>query len=239
MSSLDFVHQRALRAKGEVRQVGSDSPIAIRLRYKGTGSVTSVTTTTATNIVMVTSDGGTDTYAFATYTTIGALVDAINADAIFEAKVLDSVRSEATASQFVDGAITAGTEDGETYYDVLVDTDAADYFAVRLTYDRGFDKPHKANHRVSLQEIVYSINLGTAAAGAVKVYEIQGTTETLRFSALSVDNGGTYDNTTINFASGEGKITANDGNDIVVKIDDSGNLADNAGNLLRIIGTIE
>jgi len=235
MASLDSLQTRNLMAKGDVRQVGTDTPIAIRLKYIGTGTITSVTTTTATNIVMITSDGGTDTYAFATYDTVGKLVDAINADGIFSAKVLDTVRSEATASQFVNGAITAATEDGVSFYDVKVDTDAADYFAVRLTFDRGFDKAHKASHRVHLQEIKYLMDVSTAAAGAVKVYEVDGDTETLVMSDLSVDNTAT----TITFASGDGKITSGNGNDLVVKIDDGGNLADSTGNFLRIVGIIE
>lgn len=236
MASAESLLIKNAAATGTVVQVGSDTPVAIRLEYIGSGTITSVTTTTATNIVMVTSDGGTDTYAFATYTTIGTLVDAINADGIFKAKVLDSVRSEATASQFVDGAITAGTVNGVSYYDVLVDTDAADYFAVRLTYDRGFDKPHKARHRVDLQEIVYSINLGTAAANAVDIYKIDadGVTETVVYSTLSVDTT----ETTIDFANGEGFLSGDIGGDIVVKIDDSGNLADADGNFLRIVGKI-
>jgi len=235
MSSQDALQMRALSAKGEVRQVGTDTPIAIRLKYVGTGSITSVTTSTATDITFITSDGGTDEYLFSAYTTVGAVVDAINADGIFEAKVLDTVRSEASASQFVDGVITLGTEDNVTYWDVLVDTDAADYVAVRLTFDRGFDKAHKASHRVHLQEIFYYLNLGTAAANAVKVYEINGTVETVRMQALSVDTT----DTTINFASGEGKLSAANGNDLVIKIDDSGNLADAATNLLRVSGIIE
>ena len=88
MSSLNSVLTRQALASGVTLQVGTDTPVAIRLRKLSVGSVTSVTVTTATNIVMITSDGGTDTYTFATYTTVGALVDAINADGIFEAKVL-------------------------------------------------------------------------------------------------------------------------------------------------------
>ena len=235
MASLDSLQIRNLMKKGEVRQVNTDTPIAVRLKYIGTGTITSVTVDTATDLEMITSDGGTDTYAFATYDTIGKLVDAINADGIFKAKVLDSVRSEATGTQFVNGAITAASEDGVSYYDVEVDTDAADYFAVRLTFDRGFDKAHKANRRINLQEIKYLMNVGTVAVDAVKIYEVDGTTETLLMTDLSVDNSAT----SITFASGEGFISAKDGNDIVVKIDDSGNLADSTGNYLRAIGTIE
>lgn len=236
MPSRDSLEVRNLLAAGDVRQVGTDSPIAVRLKYVGSGTVTSVTVTTATNIVMVTSDGGTDTYAFATYATVGALVDAINADGIFKAKVLDTVRSEATASQFVDGAITAAAEDGTMYYDVKVDTNAANYFAARLTYDRGFEKETmKKSHRVHLDEIVYLMNLATASANNVKVYRVNGTTETVVYKGLPVDNTAT----TINFASGNGRLSGANGEDIVVKIDDGGTLADAAGNLLRVVGTLE
>lgn len=236
MSSLDSLRVKNLLAKGEVRQVGSDTPIAIRLKYIGTGTITSVIIDTSTDLEMITSDGGTETFAFATYTTVGTLVDAINDSNYWEAKVLDTVRSEATVSQFVDGGITASSEDGTSYYDVLVDTDAADYFAVRLTYDRGFDKSKtQAAHRVHLQEIKYVIDLTTASANNLKVYEIDGTTETVRMKALPVDTTAT----TINWASGEGYITAGNGNDIVVKIDDGGNLVDSASNYLRISGLIK
>ena len=234
-----MLRTRELLKKGVVRQVGTDLPVAIRLHYIGTGTVTSVTVTTATNIVMVTSDGGTDTYAFSGYTTVGALVDAINGDGIFEAKVLDSIRSEATASQFVDGAITAATDirDGfgnDLYYDVKVDTDAADYFAVRLTYDYGFNKSkHATNHRVALQEINYTIDFGTA--GTIDIYEVDGTVETKIGWVAAAD----ANNTSVTFASGQGKITANEGNDLVVYANDGGNLANAATNFLRVVGEIE
>ena len=236
MSSLDSLQVKNLLAKGEVRQVGSDTPIAIRMEYIGTGTITSVTTDTATDLVLITSDGGTETFTFATYATVGTLVDAINDSVYWDAKVLDTIRAEATASQFVDGAISAGSEDGTSYYDVLLDTDAADYFAVRLTYDRGFDKTKtQASHRVHLNEIKYLIDLGTASAENLKIYEIDGTTETVRLKDLPVDNTAT----TITWAGGEGYISAGNGNDLVVKIDDGGNLANSTGNYLRINGLIK
>ena len=236
MASYESLAIKNAASTGIVVQVGTDTPVAIRLKYIGSGTITSVTTTTAANIVIITSDGGTDTYTFSALTTVGAVVDAINADGIFKAKVLDTVRSEASASQFVTGAITAGTVNGVSYYDVLVDTDAADYLAARLTYDRGFDKPHKARHRVDLQEFVYYANLGEAAAAGLKIYRISadGITETLETSYLSVDST----KQTENFASGEGCISGDIGGDIVVKLDDSGNLADATTNFLRIVGKI-
>jgi hypothetical protein len=228
---------RTYAAKGVVAQVGTDDPVAIRLRAKAAaGAVTSVTITTATNIVMITANGGTDTYTFAAYTTVGALVDAINADGMFEAKVLDSLRSYATASQFVTGAITAATVDGVLYYDVKVDTSAAKYFAYRLTVDRsvGETKP-KGSHRVHLQEFVYYATLGAAAADMVLVYECAGSVETGKVAYTSVS----ATKTTENYASGEGKYTASDNNDIVVVLKDATSIADAAANYLRVVGINE
>lgn len=239
MSSLYSENVKNVLAKGDVRQVGSDSPIAIRLRYTGTDTVTSVTVTTATNIVLVTTDSDsettTTTCAFATYTTIGDVVDYLDNITDWDVKILDTIRSEASASQLVDGVISASTEDGNTYYDAKLDTSACDYFAVRLTYDRGFDKKQKSSHRVELQEVKYLIDFTTVSANNVKIYEIDGVNETIKMQELPVDNTAT----TLTFASGRGYMTSGDGNDIVVKIDDGGDLVDGSGNYLRIVGLLK
>src|SRR3990167_864626 len=93
MPSQDGLNVRKLLSTGVTRQNGTDTPVAIRLRKLTVGSVTSVTVTTATDLVLITSDGGTDTYTFSTYTTVGKLIDAINGDGIFEAKAMDTLRS--------------------------------------------------------------------------------------------------------------------------------------------------
>lgn len=235
MSSLDALRTRYYAAQGTVIQAGTDAPVAIRLRaLAAAGAVTSVTVTTATNIVMVTAGGGTDTYAFSTYATIGALVDAINKDGIFEAKVLDALRSLATASTLVDGAITAGSDaNGVRIWDVKQDTSASLQIAVALTPFRNFDAPR--NRRPKLQEVVYSVNMGTAAADSVQIWRRRGTIETQVFGALSVDTT----LTTINFASGQGTITGQDADEFVVLVKDAATLADAAGNFVRAIGIIE
>ena len=237
MGSLESALLKQAMAKGEVRQVVDDTPVAIRLQYIGSGSVTSVEVVTADDIELITSDGGTDTYLFSAYTTLGALVDAINGDGIFKAKVLDSVRSKASDNTLLARAASATvvSEDGESYFDIFLDVDGADYYGCRLTYDRGFKKAHKATHRVSLQEIKYNINLQAGVAKGVKVYEIDGTTETEIFTELSV----TTTATTINFASGEAKKTAKEGNDIVVIINANTALTDSTANYLRLVGIIE
>ncbi len=221
----------------------ADTSVAIRLRYIGTGTVTSVKVTPATNIVMITSDGGTDTYAFDTYDTVGKLVDAINGDGIFEAIVLDTVRSFATAGQFMDTSsegITAGTiREGKsdwTTWDVKLDTSASKYVAYRLTASRAFGKEALKKHRrVRLQEIEYYATLGAAAADGVRVYEVDGSVgeqKILSYTSVSATA------TTINFAGGNGSYTAEEGNDLVVVLID-GTSVDDSALALQVTGEIE
>jgi hypothetical protein len=233
MGSLDSALTRQALAKGEIVSHGTDEPVAIRLRYIGSGTVTSVTVTTATNIVAVTSDGGTDTYAFGTYDTYEKLVAAINKDGIFEAKALDVLLSTDPASDMVDGAITSGTDaNGVVVWDANVDTSAALQIAACLTPHRDWDSPSR---RVHLQEVRYSVNMGTAAADSVQVWRRRGSTETQVFGRLSVDTT----ETAITFASGEGKLTGNQDDEFIVLVKDAATLADAAGNFVSAIGLIE
>lgn len=224
-------------AKGVVGFVADDQGVAIRMKYIGSGTVTSVTTTTATNIVTVTTEG-TKTYAFATYATVGALADKINDDGIFEVRVLDALRSDATATQFIDGAITAGVVNGTSYYDVLVDASAAQYIAYCLAFDRevGVNTKLRDQHRVHLQEIVTSVTLGGGAdAGGLKVYErtpsSRGNVETLLMSRTPTSGSVA----TINWASGNGKITAGNGNSLIVRVYDATSTTGN----ITITGLVE
>lgn len=235
MGSLDSALTRKTLGKDIVRSVVDDTPIVLRLRYIGSGTVTSVTTTTATNIVNITSDGGTDTYAFATYTTVGALADAINADGIFEAKVCDALRADATASKFVDGAITAGTDaNGVVVWDVLADTSATDYMTATLSpTGPDFDAPK--GHRVTLKEIVYNVNVNGALANGVQVWRRRGATETQLVRRASVD----VTETTIDWANGEGGITGNPDDELIVRVTDSTSITDAAGNFVEASGFLE
>lgn len=238
MSSTDSLTARNLLKEGVVGYVVDDTPVALRLRYTGTGSVTSVTVDTGTDLEAITSDGGTETWAFATYDDVGKLADIINDSEYWECKVLDALRSDATVSVFVNGAIAAGTVDGVTYYDVLTDTDALDSYTYRLSYDRHVNenKP-KGSHRVHLLEFTYNVDVNAASADGVQVWECDddGNTETQIISRKSVD----ATETTVNWASGEGKVTAGVGNDLVVRITDSTSITDSSDNFLEVVGEKE
>lgn len=235
MASKDGLEVRSLLAKGVVRQVTNDAPIGIRLKYVGTGTVTSVTADANLDIELITSDGGTDTYTFAAYTTIGALADGINADGIFEAKVIDALRSEGSLDWFLEAApVTAGVdEDGNTVYDLVADTSGAATMAICLSPKGTGMTPKPNGHRVHLQEIFYNVT-HTAAATTLKIYQrTKDGIESLLMSRLGVNNT----DTTVTFASGQAKITGDTDAELIVLVD--GTVTNAAGNLMQVAGIRE
>lgn len=227
MGSLDSALIRNANAEFVADRVVDDTPVAIRIVHTGTAAVTSVTVDTATDLELIDGDG-TSTLAFATYDTVGKLADAINALANWDCKILDAVRTDATASTFVDGAISSASADSETVWDVKVDTSALKAMTYRITFDRGVNvnKP-KGNHMVELLEFTYNLNINAASANGVRVYKWDAInkTETQVWQAASVD----ATETTHNWASGEGKISAGFGNDLIVRIIDGTSLTDASG----------
>ena len=236
MASLESLETRKLLARGTVVYKSTDTSVAIRLKYIGTGTVTSVTSVTATSVETITSDGGTDTFLFSTYATMGAVADAINALGIFEARVLDVLRSAASDDAILAETITVATydENGNAVYDLKVDTSGMFYVGACLSNARAFGSIIDG-HRVSLQEINYVANMGTAAADGLKVYSrnIKSGYENLVYAGLSVDTTAT----TVNFASGAGLITSKDGEELIVLIKDAASMADGA--YIRVAGILE
>lgn len=236
MSSLDSLYTRSLLLKGTIGQVADDQSVAIRLHAKtAAGAVTSVTTTIGTAIVAVTASGGTETWDFATYATVGAVADKINSSAYWECKVLDGLRSDASDEAFLNGIITASVTDGVTYYDVKYDTNGTGclHMAYGLVYDRsvGQDKA-KGSHRVHIQSLIYNVTCGGGAdANGLKIYERVGTVETLLYQATPTSGAAT----TVTWASGNGKITSRDGADLIVKLLDATSITGE----LTVVGQLE
>ena len=222
MSSTDALNTRKLLERGVIGQVGDDLGVLFSLKYIGTGTVTSVIVTTATDITMITSDGGTDSYTWAAYTTIGALVDKINSDGIFQAKILDALSTTATGSGLAIAGTLALSTIGE--YNVMSDTSGANFLAYRLAFDRtqGNSPKFAMSHRVHIQEIVTDLTLGGGAdSNSFKIYEVSpsfvGRVEKLIYQKTPT----TGSVSTTNWASGNGKITAAQGNDLVIVITDA------------------
>ena len=242
MASLDGVRTRHYLAKGVIGQVLVDGCVGLRLRYIGTGSVTSVTVTTATDITMVTTDGGTDAYTWVDYGTLGELAAAINKDGIFEARILDGLSTTVLASgTCIDGAITA---DALGQYDMKMNTTNAIYLAYRLTYDRTFGtNPKERNmHRVAIQEIVTNLTCGGGAdANAFKIYECFQNGNSAPYAGAEeliyqkTPTSGTT--STTNWASGQGMITGGEGSELLLMITDGTSFA--ATDNITVAGIVE
>jgi len=236
MASLDSILVKQGIAQNTVGTVVDDTPVALRLKYVGSGTVTSVVLTTAVDIEMITTDGGTDTYAFSTYTNMGLLADKINGDGIFECKILDALRTdETTNSDFVENLTLTASSAG--FYDCLVNTDTAQnagndfIYTYRCTYDRnpGGEQP-KGSHRVRLSEVLYNVTTNGAEAKGFQIFEWDAAnkTETIVYQKVSA----TATATTVNFASGNKTLDAGIGNDLIVRVKDTTSITDDAGNYL-------
>ena len=237
MPSLNSLQTRDLASQTTSIRYEDDGPIALRIKHVGTSAVTSVTCTTATNLVLIDADG-TTTSTFATDTTLGAVADTINAAANWECKILDGLRTTTTdSSEFLENAaITADVVNDEMGYTVHLDTSVAIASFIRCTYDRTAGNLLPASgHRVKLNKFEYNENVHSAEAGAVRVYEWDSVrrTETLIWSAASVD----ATLTTHDFS--KGPITAKEGNDLVIMITDGTSLTDDSANYLQAIYTRE
>jgi len=232
MGSLDFALTRQALAENIVVSRATDQAVALRQRYIGDGTVTSVTAVTATSVVNVSTDADTtahtDTYLFSAYATFGALVDAINADGRFEARVVDVLRSDASDDAILAEAITTMTydENGDGVFDLKVDTDGMFYVGACLSGNLGF-RPRPDGHKVSLVGIDYLANMGTAAADGLRVYARDAKTqgdERLVASFLSVDTTAT----SVTFGGGLGSIDSRSNEELVVRIKDAASMADGA-----------
>ena len=237
--STDFLLTRFYAAEPTCLRVLDDGPIALRIKdvAGGTSTPTVVLSNTSSLLTVTDSDGNATAIDFsaAAYNTMGEVVDAINATAGFEAKLLDALRSDASNDKLVDGAVTAATVDGESVFDVKVTTDALNAITLRITYDRSVvsNKP-KGAHRVKITKFTYNVNVSAAEAGAVRIYKWNAAdkTEILIWAAVSVDAV----ETSHTFASG---LSAGESNDLIVRVMDTTSIIDSATNFLQVEYTRE
>jgi hypothetical protein len=215
-SSLNQAQLNQFNALNQSGFTYDDSPVAIRIKYKGTGSTHTVVVTPGTGIVLTSTENGAESFTFASaYATMGALVDGINGTSYWECRILDSLRSAVTLSKIVSTTVTA---DADGYYNVLTDTDALDQYAFRISTDREVGVSKAGGHRVKFVEAKYCISLTAGVANGFKIYEWDPVknTETQVYGELSVTSTTTA--TTVNFASGNSTLDAKQGNELIVTV---------------------
>jgi hypothetical protein len=251
MASKDYLAARHYAAEDMVGRVESDGPKAFRIReiHGGASTPTVVLSLTSSLLTLTDSDAAATAIdlSAAAYNTIGEVVDYINSLTSWECKILDSLRADASDNVLVDGSVASSTsENGETVFDVPVDTSATFSLTYRCAYNRDFDTIKrfaaapatgsalfetvvKGSHRVNLSKILYYANVGTdASANSVRIYSYDPATqtETQIWGAKSVD----VTATTITFTD---PLTAGDGKELIVRVLDAASLAD-AGAYLEV-----
>lgn len=220
MASLNSLQVRALTAQTTGIRNTEDAAVALRIVHTGTTAVTSVVVNADT--IVLTDGVDAQTITLSTSATMGVVADTINATANWKCKLLDSLRSQitTTGSTLMTGTKTASLKNGEWGYDILLSTTVAFTYPIRITYDRtaGNLSP-KSGHRVKLVSFEYVLDVGTAAANKVRIYEWDPVlrTETQIWGALSVDSTTTA--TSHDFS--KAPITAKEGNDLIVLVTDA------------------
>lgn len=228
MASLESLQTRALAAETKVGYIVDDKSLALKIVHVGSDTNPVVTVVSATGITLADDAATTGSLAFATYTTLGALVDKINSYSRWEARILDGLRATSTASSVLipNSAVTAVDENGESVYKVFIDNSVNDSIFFRASMDRGVLKDDNARtktelplggHRVKINGIRYRVNVSGATLNGVRIYEFDSKTlaETQVWGATSVDDTATTHDFTLN------PITASEGNDLVVMFNDS------------------
>ena len=243
MASLNSLKMRSLASQTMGIRYTDSTPVALRIIHVGTAAVTSVVTTTGTAIVL-TDATNTVTADFAgtlSLGTLGAVADYINAQPNWKCKIVDGLRTTLTTANNLVGAPTTATltsKDGEMSYDINLNTTTTFTFPIRCSYDRtaGNIKP-KGGHRVKLVGFDYVINVGTAAANKVRIYETDpvALTETQIWQGASVQSTTTV--TSLDFS--KAPITAKEGNDLVVMVTDAASISTAATNYLQALFTRE
>ena len=242
MASLDSLNMRALAASTMSGRVVDDKSLAIEIVYvpQATGDTPVVTLVSGTGITLADSLTTTGSLAFGVYTNLGLLVDKINTYIRWKARIIDGLRATSTASSVLlpNSAITAVSRGGESIYEVLIDQDVNDSVFYRVSADRGVlrdddgrlkDQIAQDSHRVKITGITYNQNISAATLNGIRIYEFDYKTlsETQVWSAKSVDATATTHDFTLN------PITATEGNDLVVMINDSA-ITDDVANFLQV-----
>lgn len=241
-----------LRLNGSTALV-ADQCAALMICYKGSQASATVTVVSATGITLkhgaAASEAADTTVGasangvvdFATDTTLGAVVDRINASPNWTAEIVDGLRADSVASS----AMLARLETtlSPTRIQVLPlywDSSAHLSLEYRVAARRGKLLENRIRRRAGYQAVVKDVkalvNVGSGTL-TLYIYDVDpktGTT-TLLFQAAGADN--TELNTPA-FGAGSGEIRSDFGHDLLVRYTCSVDLPD-SGAYLRVVGFCE
>ena len=190
MNNSEALLNKAL-AKGIGKRVVADGTTKLRIRCVGYAESTphyaDAVVVSATSLVLsidgvadTSFSGASGTLLFATYTTLGTLVDQINSSSNWEAEIVAGLRSDAiNGSELL--ARTTSTFRMYEEVDLMADSSDSGVYRVGILLEPGqaFDLIHNEKstqradqHRVGLVRHKSSVNTGSAEATSVVAYEL-------------------------------------------------------------------
>ncbi len=241
-------HKEAQTSKALETGIGvalvADQGVALRLRYVGSPEsspdsadavlVSATSLTLSVNGVADSTVGSAGVLAFATYTTLGLLVDAINLSANWEAEIVAGLRTDAVNGSEM---LARSTSTFRPFQTVELKWDSSDGGVGGIDYAlESFPEFSRSSvrgqHRVSFERLIALVNTGDSSATTIYVYEVEkdraSVVRTLaQFSAT--------DNTQLDTGEVDFPIHAEWGNDILVRFRNGGGWAD-SGAYLRVQG---
>lgn len=184
----------SLLAKGLGRAFIQDASIALRIRCvanpESSANTADAVVVSATSLVLKVNGvadtsfaGGTGTLLFATYTTLGALVDQINTSANWNAEIVGGLRADdISASQILARSTSVFRNFAEINLfwdsslhlglDVLFEPGVAFASAPGASFIKGMNNDQVQQHRVAFQRVVCK-NDNSGDALTVTVYELK------------------------------------------------------------------
>lgn len=242
-------NKTAVLNKALAKSIGAvlvaDQGVALRIRYVGSPEsssdyadavlVSATSLTLSVNGSADTTVGSSGVLAFATYTTLGSLVDAINQSDNWEAEIVAGLRSDSTGSSVL---LARSTSTFRPYATVELywDSSACSHISYLLEPAEAFASEEQVKaHRVALKRVLGLVNTGDAGTWDVTVYELKADKAAVHKTVLDAD---TADNTAYDSgATDEPIVHADFGNSLLVKVYD-GSWAD-SGAYVKVFGVRE
>lgn len=166
------------------RVLAADQGVALRIRYVGSGEsssayadavlVSATSLTLSVNGVADSTVGASGVLAFATYTTLGALVDAINLSSNWDAKIVAGLRSDAVNGSEL---LARSTSAFRPYNEVQLFWDSSDNGVLGIDFllepADAFARPEQqAAHRVGFKQLLARVNTSGGESIQIYVYEL-------------------------------------------------------------------
>ena len=237
-----------LRVNGSAALV-ADQPVALAIRYKGTSASATVTVVSATGITLKQGTAGAEAVDttvgasangvvdFATDTTLGAVVDRINASSNWQAEIVDGLRADLTSSSQMLARSEATLSPVRIqvlplYWDTSAHLSLSYCVSPRrLNFNR-----KRAGYQAVVKDVKALVNVGS---GTLTLYIYNRDPKTGTTTLLHQAAG--TDNTELNnpaFGAGSGEIRSEFGHELLVRYTCSVDLPD-SGAYLRVTGFCE